>query len=155
MFYLGELDMGTRSITVIEDEEGKELCRIYRQFDGYPSHHGDELGNIVNRGPVVSRKVLGSSDYLGMPELAATVVATLKSYIRDPVTGNYEWNNPMFDNNRIQLMPKGKHDAGEEWIYTITYAGDGEFANVYAYDVYEGQRYILHEDLDEFHWLEA
>ena len=132
--------MGTRSITVIEDEEGKELCRIYRQFDGYPSHHGDELGNIVNRGPVVSRKVLGSSDYLGMPELAATVVATLKSYIRDPVTGNYEWNNPMFDNNRIQLMPKGKHDAGEEWIYTITYAGDGEFAKHKTHHTYQSQK---------------
>ena len=42
--------MGTRSITVIENEEGKELCRIYRQFDGYLSVMGEELKDVVMRG---------------------------------------------------------------------------------------------------------
>ncbi len=147
--------MGTRSITVIEDEEGLELCRIYRQFDGYPSVHGEELGNIVGRGPVANKKTLGSDVYLGMPDLAATVIATLKAYIRDPATGMREWQDPMGDNNRIQLIPKGEHDVGEEWIYTITYGGDGEYANVFAYDVYNEKKLVLWPHHDEFQWLEV
>lgn len=39
--------MGTRSLTkVIED--GQIIVNMYRQFDGYPSGHGQELFNFLN-----------------------------------------------------------------------------------------------------------
>ena len=44
--------MGTRCITVIEDEDGNELCRIFRKFDGYPAVHGEALVSFLNRGVV-------------------------------------------------------------------------------------------------------
>ena len=39
--------MGTRSLTVFNDEDGKEIAVMYRQFDGYPSGHGTELAEFL------------------------------------------------------------------------------------------------------------
>ena len=144
--------MGTRSITVIENEDGQELCRIYRQFDGYLSVMGEELKDIIMRGPVVSRKnIRDRESYLGMGSLAASAVAQLKTYIRNPMTGDREWKSPAFDDNRIQLIPLGIHDIGEEWIYTISYGGDGEYAQLFAYDSYAKERWEW--DAEEQDWV--
>jgi hypothetical protein len=40
--------MGTRSVTIVM-EENQELCRIYRQYDGYPKGHGLELLQFCDR----------------------------------------------------------------------------------------------------------
>ena len=145
--------MGTRSITVVENEEGQELCRIYRQFDGYLTVMGEELKDIVMRGPVVGMKdIRDRESYLGMGSLAASAVAQLKTYIRDPATGDREWKSPAFDDNRIQLIPLGIHDVGEEWIYTISYDGDGEYAKLFAYDTYAKERWVW--DADEQDWVQ-
>jgi hypothetical protein len=39
--------MGTRSTTIIMSDNA-ELCRIYRQFDGYPEGHGVELAKLCD-----------------------------------------------------------------------------------------------------------
>ena len=39
--------MGTRSTTAIRDENGKTLVTIYRQYDGYPTGHGQELADFL------------------------------------------------------------------------------------------------------------
>lgn len=39
--------MGTRSTTTIVDEDGKTLVKFYRQYDGYPSGHGQELAKFL------------------------------------------------------------------------------------------------------------
>jgi hypothetical protein len=39
--------MGTRSITYIYDENGKVICKMYVQFDGYPSGHGLDLARFL------------------------------------------------------------------------------------------------------------
>jgi hypothetical protein len=41
--------MGTRSVTIVMHENGEELVRIYRQFDGYPDGHGLELAALCDR----------------------------------------------------------------------------------------------------------
>jgi len=87
-----------------------------------------------------------------MGQLAASVVAQLKCFIRNPVTGNKEWNSPAFDDNRIQLVPLGAHDMGEEWIYTISYQGENEYAALYAYDIYSNERWMW--DTDEQDWVQ-
>lgn len=45
--------MGTRSITKFI-EEGKEICGLYRQFDGYPEGHGKELAEFLQNMPIVN-----------------------------------------------------------------------------------------------------
>lgn len=39
--------MGTRSTTRINDSGGEHLVTLYRQFDGYPTGHGQELADFL------------------------------------------------------------------------------------------------------------
>jgi len=96
--------MGTRSLTIILDEENKEICVLYRQFDGYPTGHGAELKEFVDGFTVVNG--YGSSEppktANGLGCLAAQIIGHFKS----GVGGFY-------------LYPAGTRDCGEEYIYTI------------------------------------
>jgi len=73
--------MGTRSETAFYDSFGgaeQEVCRVYRQMDGYPSSHGLALAQLCN-----VTMVNGISDRTkkianGMGCLAAQVIAGLK-----------------------------------------------------------------------------
>lgn len=96
--------MGTRSLTVILDEEGQEICVLYRQYDGYPTGHGADLKEflqgfrIVNGfGPEKREKIAN-----GMGCLAAQLITNFKKE-----TGGF------------YLYPAGTRDCGEEYIYTI------------------------------------
>lgn len=96
--------MGTRSITVFEDGDGREIVVMYRQYDGYPSGHGRELADLLKQFDVVNglsgkpvRRVAN-----GAGCLAAQVVAAFKTEL-----------------GGIYLYPAGTRDTGEEWIYTV------------------------------------
>lgn len=39
--------MGTRSMTIVMDGD-KEIVRIYRQYDGYPTGHGADLAKLCD-----------------------------------------------------------------------------------------------------------
>lgn len=100
--------MGTRSLTNIFEENretptkrGKLLCTLYRQFDGYPTSHGQELFDIIN--PL--KMVNGYNDKLqanGMGCLAAQIIAGIKDGV-----GN------------VYVYPAGSKDCGEEYIYNL------------------------------------
>ncbi len=76
--------MGTRSVTIIMSDEDQddpeELCRIYRQFDGYPEGHGIELAELCDR--VIVNGIPGGVDETtisnGMGDLAAQIIMGLK-----------------------------------------------------------------------------
>lgn len=104
--------MGTRSLVVIH-EDGKEICTIYRQYDGYPSGIGEELKDLLSAGPLVNGISGNGLCFNGMGCLAAQIVAQLKAPEGKPVPGN------------VYLYPPGSRDCGEEFIYTI-YAKDGK-----------------------------
>lgn len=95
--------MGTRSLTRIFDEDGKELCCIYRQMDGYPDGHGQELAdflkgfNMVNGLGGEKGKVAN-----GYGCLAAQAIAHLK-------------DGP----GSIYLYPAGIRDCGESYEYHV------------------------------------
>ncbi len=96
--------MGTRSLTVILDSNDREICVLYRQFDGYPTGHGAELQHflcgfsIVNGlGSERERKVAN-----GMDCLAAQLIAHFKT-----------------EAGGFYLYPAGTRDCGEEYIYTL------------------------------------
>ena len=106
--------MGTRSLTIVMDGN-QELCRIYRQFDGYPSGHGLDLATLCNvklvNGYAPSQK--DGKHANGMGCLAATIIKGLKQEI-----------------GGIYLEPTG----GEvndwcEYVYIVT-GKEGETPNI-------------------------
>ena len=99
----GAKNMGTRSLTIILDENGKEICVLYRQYDGYPTGHGADLKEFLDGFMVVNG--YGSDDppkaANGMGCLAAQIVSHFKSGI-----------------GGFYLYPAKTRDCGEEYIYT-------------------------------------
>lgn len=79
--------MGTRSTTLFietyKDESGKQkknkIVVMYRQYDGYPSGHGQELAEFLSKGKLVNG-ILGNNEIVfnGMGCLTAQVVAHFK-----------------------------------------------------------------------------
>jgi hypothetical protein len=106
--------MGTRSLTHVFDDRGsgdpgdeRPLVTIYRQMDGYPSGHGEDLAAILRGRRIVNGIGAGmTSDNAsnGMGCLAATIIGKLKA---DSGIGG------------IYLMPAGSEDHGEDYVYLV------------------------------------
>lgn len=95
--------MGTRSLTIIKDEE-KEIVVIYRQFDGYPEGHGTELADFLSGFTIVN----GYGEVRGkMANGAGCLAAQLVQHLKDGI-GN------------IYLHPAGTRDCWEDYIYVVT-----------------------------------
>lgn len=105
----GDLEMGTRSLTVIADEEGKEICVMYRQFDGYPTGHGQELAEFLcGKRMVDGMRDHNHNQFNGAACMAASIVAHFKE-------------GP----GGIYLHPAGTSDCWEDYIYTVRSQGVG------------------------------
>jgi hypothetical protein len=89
--------MGTRSLTFVYDGD-KAIINMYRQFDGYPTGHGQELADFLNGFEIVNGygevkpKIAN-----GMGCLAAQMIAHFKQsvggfYIH-PVTDTDCWQD--------------------------------------------------------------
>lgn len=95
--------MGTRCLTVVKDDEGKEICVLYRQFDGYKAGHGKELKEFLKGKKLVNGMFSDEKDiFNGMHCLAASLVA----YFKKEPSGFY-------------LFPAGTRGCWEGYIYTI------------------------------------
>lgn len=73
--------MGTRSTTTIKDENGKTLVTLYRQFDGYPTGHGQELADFLKARTLVNgfgMDMTAKTHANGMGCLAAQLITYLK-----------------------------------------------------------------------------
>lgn len=72
--------MGTRSTTKINDEEGNTLVTLYRQYDGYPSGHGQELADFLKDRTIINgfSGQTAKTHANGMGCLAAQLIAYLK-----------------------------------------------------------------------------
>ena len=97
--------MGTRSLTILYDNEHKEIAVLYRQYDGYPDGHGKELAEY-----------LAGAKYNDYHCLAANIVRHFKDTAADGEKGGYAYN--------IYLYPAGTRDMGEDYIYKV-YPGIG------------------------------
>lgn len=72
--------MGTRSITIVK-ENNKKLVVMYRQLDGYPSGHGQDLADFLRGLEIVNGIPLAGSDAPianGMGCLSAMLVLHFK-----------------------------------------------------------------------------
>jgi hypothetical protein len=102
--------MGTRCLTVIVEETGAEIAVLYRQFDGYPSGHGEELAKFLGGFKIVNGFSSGAEVGKvanGMGCLAAQLVAHFKKSV-----------------GGIYLHSAGTRDAGEEFIYFVRVGPD-------------------------------
>ena len=103
--------MGTRCLTVFKDEEGKEICVLYRQFDGYPDGHGKELKEFLANKAVINGygdEDVKKGNFNGMGCLAAQVIAHFKKGI-----------------GGFYLYPAGTRGEGEEWVYVVSLTKKG------------------------------
>ena len=96
--------MGTRSLTIVEEDRGVEICVLYRQFDGYPTGHGAELKTFLEGIQIVNGLGLANEKRVanGMDCLAAQLSAHFK---KEP--------------GGFYLYPAGTRDCVEEYIYTV------------------------------------
>lgn len=77
--------MGTRSLTFVY-EDNKPIVNMYRQFDGYPEGHGQELADFLLSGKMVNGySSTSEKQFNGMGCLAAQMIAEFK----DGVGGFY------------------------------------------------------------------
>jgi hypothetical protein len=109
--------MGTRSLTVFTDEEGKEIGVMYRQLDGYPEGHGKELAEMLSGIRMVNGLPIRNPGKVanGMGCLAAQIVA----HFKDGAGGIY-------------LFPAGSRNCGEDYTYLVT--GDTNVPEIEIHD---------------------
>lgn len=96
--------MGTRSLTFVYDDN-KAIINMYRQFDGYPSGHGQELAEFLGSFAAVTNGIrMGDTRKTanGMGCLAAQLVSNFKT----EVGGFY-------------LYPTSAKDCGQEYEYHV------------------------------------
>ena len=96
--------MGTRSLTYVYDEQGEKIINLYRQFDGYPTGHGQELAEFLNKGRMVNGLELDKNELLfnGAGCLAAQLVANFKT-----------------DAGGFYLYPTSVEDCGQDYEYHV------------------------------------
>lgn len=96
--------MRTKSLTVIQELSGKEICGLYRNNNGGLTEHGAELKSfldgfrVVNGVGVVSREKVA----FGMGCLAAQIIAHFAQ-----------------ESDCCYLCPPGTSDCNENYLYTI------------------------------------
>ena len=96
--------MGTRSLTFVY-EDNKAIINMYRQFDGYPEGHGQELADFLGQFAAITNGIrVGETRKTanGMGCLAAQLVANFKT----EVGGFY-------------LYPTSAKDCGQEYEYHV------------------------------------
>jgi hypothetical protein len=95
--------MGTRSLTFVYDGE-QPIINMYRQFDGYPSGHGQELAEFLLSGKMTNGIPVGAKEHFfnGMGCLAAQLVANFKK-----------------DAGGFYLYPMDSTDCWQEYEYHV------------------------------------
>lgn len=120
--------MGTRSLTVIRNDRKKEICVLYRQYDGYLEGHGKDLAEFLNGFTVVN----GFNDKTperaanGNECLAGQIIAHFKEGI-----------------GHFYLYPAYQRNCDEEYIYYVDYKQGAEItitACEITYDKFDVQK---------------
>jgi hypothetical protein len=121
---MGDLIMGTRSLTFTHSTTGENILCLYRQFDGYPEGHGKDLAEILN-----------TTESNGMECLSASIVAKLK-------TSAYN----------IYIYPSDTKDAWQEYEYHVNpnhvevFATYPERRSIFVGNYHEFQRFCSNQN---------
>jgi len=114
--------MGTRSLTLVYNEEGKPLVNMYRQFDGYPSGHGLELAEFL-KPLTLTNGISGNPTNTanGMGCLAAQMVMHFKFGIKHDLR-TADWKKIGEYNSHaggIYLNPIDARDCWQDYEYHV------------------------------------
>jgi hypothetical protein len=136
--------MGTRSLTrVIEtykDDNGKEkkllLVTMYRQYDGYPSGHGQELADFLKGGKVVNGISIGDTGkvFNGAGCFAAQMISHFKG---DSAGGIY-------------LYPNNTKDAWQNYEYHVLVDFDSKTVTLICYESGKRKKQLFKGSPDKF-----
>jgi hypothetical protein len=105
--------MGTRSLTKVfstynDEKKNKQvteqLVNMYRQYDGYPSGHGDELADFLNSGKVVNG--IGGNETQRVFNGAGCLAAQMIAHFKDGAGGIY-------------IEPISAKNCGQDYEYEI------------------------------------
>ncbi len=105
--------MGTRSITQVLDRNGDIIVSMYRQMDGYPSGHGEELAKFLESGKMVNGITYGQTERIfnGIEDMAAKMVEHFKA-------GQ--------DGSIYLFAPRSREELAKdiyiEYVYTVYFA---------------------------------
>lgn len=117
--------MGTRSLTVFLDESDKEIVVMYRQMDGYPKVHGQELADFLKGMALTNGYSLADVGKNNVANGACCLVAQAIMHFKAKVNQHMKKDYPNPGSiGGIYLYPAGTRDAGEEWIYTVSVKDD-------------------------------
>lgn len=96
--------MSVKSLTVVLDDDGREICVLMRTLDGHLTGHGVDLRNFL-RGYIISRESKSADNRKTtstIGRLAAKLIAEFNSGVGD-----------------FELLPCGTRRVGEEYIYFV------------------------------------
>jgi len=146
--------MGTRALIIPKDSDGKEICVIYTQYDGYPDGIMLEVARFLSTREVVNG--FGLNDFYvfnGMDDLAGQLITFLKLMVyklrrnwiekfskkameeKNAKLGFMSDFGKLITCGNIYVMPAGTRDVMEEFIYYIKPDGKGGVI-IEAYDVH-------------------
>lgn len=102
--------MGTRSLTHIKKEglDSPTITTIYRQMDGYPGGHGQEVAKILGERKLVNGYSDAATQVNGMNCAAALLISQLKG---ERV-------------GHIYVYAPDTSDVWEDYVYTLYVEGD-------------------------------
>ena len=124
--------MGTRSTTTIH-EDGKPLLTFYRQYDGYPTGHGQELVDFLKTIKMVNGIPVGTDEPMQMANGGGCLAAQMIVHFKTGIT-NYDYSKQRVKDSNGLLHPvvrEGDHAGG---IYIVPNEEAGHQA--YHYDVF-------------------
>jgi len=99
-------------------EDGREIAVLYRQYDGYPDVHGQEIFDILGKSEVVNG-YNGGAQINGAGDMCVQLIAELKRLcVQSPKGGPTSLNQP----GNFYLHAPGTRDCGEEYTYTLNCA---------------------------------
>jgi hypothetical protein len=108
--------MGTRCLTRIHTEAGEKLLNLYRQFDGYPCGHGNDLFNFLDGFEIVNGYSgdEGEKAANGAGCLAAQMVAHFKMREHEPAKRRDKAIGGFY------IYPVEQKDFGQDYEYIVT-----------------------------------
>ena len=115
--------MGTRSTTTIH-EDGKPLMTFYRQMDGYPSGHGQQIVDFLKTIKLVNGIPVGTKEPMQMANGAGCLAAQMIVHFKTNVEN---WNH----SKGGAVVRKDDHAGG---IYIVDHEDAG--GQAYHYDVF-------------------
>lgn len=141
--------MGTRSLTFVYDEpyskrsKPKAIINMYRQFDGYPSGHGQELYDYLK--PFTITNGIANGAEIGKSANGAGCLAgQLVCHFKQAVGGVY-------------LYPTTTKDCGQDYEYHVFCKEDGFWVvvknrgcNMFGLTMSDKNESIFDGDLESF-----